>query len=231
MNVLHDAKSLYQLASKEFSIVQVEEEIIPFLEFVEAQHPQVVGEIGVRFGGNTFMFSRLFQNARRLFGLDIELRNVERLLYLAPAQIRMQFLEGSSYDPATVATVSRSLGADRFDFLFIDGDHEYDGALADFLCYYDMVRPGGIIAFHDIVPDEFAKTGKRTSGATLYGGGVYKVWENLKGRFEHKEFVKSWDQGGFGIGVLIKPSADPLPADWVAHWKAAGLGYSTLPVA
>lgn len=34
--------------------------------------------------------------------------------------------------------------------LFIDGDHNYEPAKADFLGWYDHVLPGGVIAFHDV---------------------------------------------------------------------------------
>jgi len=40
----------------------------------------------------------------------------------------------------------------RGDFLFIDGDHTYEGVEGDFEMYSPLVRRGGIIAFHDIVP-------------------------------------------------------------------------------
>ncbi len=33
------------------------------------------------------------------------------------------------------------------DFLFIDGDHLYDGVKIDFELYKKLVRPGGLIAF------------------------------------------------------------------------------------
>ena len=38
------------------------------------------------------------------------------------------------------------------DFLFIDGDHT--GVGRDYEMYRDLVRPGGLIAFHDIVADQ-----------------------------------------------------------------------------
>lgn len=36
------------------------------------------------------------------------------------------------------------------DILFIDGSHEYEDVKADFYAFYPFVKPGGIIAFHDI---------------------------------------------------------------------------------
>jgi len=117
--------------------------------------------------------------------------------------------------------LSRSSGAGRtreHSYVgTIDGDHEYEGVLADFNAYLPLVRPGGLIAFHDIVPDEFARTGHRTAGSQCYGGGVYKLWHELAARFEHREFVQSWDQNGFGIGVITKPDQLALPEVPLEH--------------
>jgi hypothetical protein len=33
-------------------------------------------------------------------------------------------------------------------------------------------------------------------------GGVPRFWRELKATRRHLEFVKSWQQGGWGIGVL-----------------------------
>lgn len=38
------------------------------------------------------------------------------------------------------------------EFLFIDGDHEYEAVEKDFLLYSPHVINGGVIAFHDIMP-------------------------------------------------------------------------------
>ena len=38
---------------------------------------------------------------------------------------------------------------ERFDFLFIDADHSYEGCKADFEAWQDLVKSGCEIAFHD----------------------------------------------------------------------------------
>lgn len=37
----------------------------------------------------------------------------------------------------------------HIDFMFIDGDHSYDGVKSDWEAYKGFLRPGSIIAFHD----------------------------------------------------------------------------------
>jgi len=57
--------------------------------------------------------------------------------------------------------------------------------------YAPLVKRGGIIAFHDIVP-----------GSPENVGGVPKFWNEIKRNFDFKEIVKDWNQNGYGIGVI-----------------------------
>ena len=77
------------------------------------------------------------------------------------------------------------------EFLFIDGDHSYEGVKDDFSKYAKFVKPGGIVAFHDIVP-----------GPPENVGGVPKFWGEIRQNFRHVEIVEDWNQGGCGIGVI-----------------------------
>lgn len=196
---------LYRIGQREFGILQVEAEITEILEYVALDRPRTVGEIGLKHGGNSFLFLRKFQDLQLFVGLDLLVANSRKLRYLAMPGQRLKFLEGNSYAPETVARVGAILGARQFDFLFIDGDHSYAGVCADLQAYYRFVRPGGLIAFHDIVPDEMARFGVRPESSSCYGGDVYRLWNTLKHHFEYREFVADWEQIGFGIGVIRKP--------------------------
>ena len=45
----------------------------------------------------------------------------------------------------------RSVGWEQpIDLLFIDGNHEYEAVLEDFANWSRFVRPGGVVAFHDV---------------------------------------------------------------------------------
>jgi predicted O-methyltransferase YrrM len=41
-------------------------------------------------------------------------------------------------------------GAGRIDLLFIDGDHSYEGCLADWKAYAPLLAPAARVAFHDV---------------------------------------------------------------------------------
>ena len=41
--------------------------------------------------------------------------------------------------------------SDKFDFIYIDGDHTYPGAKTDWDCFSPHLADGGIVAFHDVM--------------------------------------------------------------------------------
>ncbi|MBC8428598.1 class I SAM-dependent methyltransferase [bacterium] len=63
---------------------------------------------------------------------------------------RSHFIHSKSYNPYAVESTRKILNGSKIDLLFIDGYHDYKNVLSEFLLYKDLVRPGGIIAFHDI---------------------------------------------------------------------------------
>jgi predicted O-methyltransferase YrrM len=87
--------------------------------------------------------------------------------------------------------VERILGGEKVDFLFVDGDHTYEGVKRDFEMYSPLVRKGGIIAFHDIClhPPETRCE-------------VSKFWNEIKHGYKYVEIVEDWSQKWAGIGVL-----------------------------
>ena len=61
-----------------------------------------------------------------------------------------QFIAGNSADPKVIeCAYSLARGC---DVLFIDGGHSYEDVASDWMSYRDIVRPGGLIAFHDTAP-------------------------------------------------------------------------------
>lgn len=183
---------------------QVRSEIRALVERLQALKPATVLEIGTARGGTLFLFSRIATADAHLISVDLPFgqfgggypgwrAGLYRNFALPPQRITL--LRQDSHDARTVREVSHAFGERPVDFLFIDGDHSYDGVKADYEMYGPLVRPGGLIAFHDIVPGDAAEV-----------GGVPAFWQDLKtrehGRRPVSEFVESWQQGGFGIGLL-----------------------------
>lgn len=76
------------------------------------------------------------------------------------------------------------------DYLFIDGDHSYEGVKKDFELYSPLVRAGGVIVFHDIVPHKGSDC------------KVDEFWQEIKQKFKFKEFIEKPNQNMYGIGVI-----------------------------
>jgi predicted O-methyltransferase YrrM len=178
---------------------QIRPEILSFLKLIEKHPPATVLEIGTERGGTFFLFTQVATPDALLISLDLppspgcQYPAWREKLYrhFARGRQRIETLRGDSHSQQGLDLVRRQLAGRPLDLLFIDGDHSYDGVKKDFEMFSPLVPPTGIIGFHDIV-----------DGPEIYVGGVPRFWRELKQTRPHLEFVKSWQQGGWGIGVL-----------------------------
>lgn len=176
---------------------QIDSEIIRLMQLVRDLEPSTAMEIGRAGGGSLYLLSRACPSDAMIISLDLgrgPRAHARFFSSFARGAQRIRVLTGNSHDPAIVRRVQAALAGRSLDFLFIDGDHSYSGASADFAAYSLMVRPGGKIALHDIVP-----------GAEDGVGGVPELWQQVKADYECDEIVEDWAQGGFGIGVVTVP--------------------------
>jgi cephalosporin hydroxylase len=65
-----------------------------------------------------------------------------------------KYIQGNSQDVNTINQVKNE--CDKFDFLFIDGNHSTLGVLLDFQNYSPLVKKGGYICFDDYLDYEFS---------------------------------------------------------------------------
>lgn len=178
---------------------QVRSEITNLAKVVEELKPKTVLEVGTNKGGTLFLFSRLADPDATLISVDLPggvygggYPNWRIPLYNAfrRAQQALHLVRADSHAVETLEQVKAILGGRKVDFLFIDADHTYEGVKKDFELYSTLVRPGGVIAFHDIVPHP-----------PEYHCGVDIFWNEIK-RPESREFIEDRNQGWAGIGIL-----------------------------
>ncbi|MBY0522435.1 MAG: class I SAM-dependent methyltransferase [Gemmataceae bacterium] len=187
-----------------FPACQQEAEILRLLDILGALRPRRALEIGTQSGGTLYLISRMCDPAALLLSIDIHYGPAQRRAFprLAREQQRIVCLEADSQAPATRDRTERLLARQPLDFLFIDGDHSYAGVAADFQNFASLVRPGGVIAFHDIIPDSQMRHGVPS---TNWAGEVPRFWSEIRGRYDIEEFIANPEGDGFGIGVI--------------HWK------------
>jgi glycosyltransferase involved in cell wall biosynthesis/cephalosporin hydroxylase len=185
-------------------------EIVEFARFARDLAPKVFCEIGTMCGGTHLFMTQALPTVNASIAIDLLIQNKGQLRLLARAGLDSYFVQGPSAAGKTVARVVSILSGREIDLLFIDGDHRYEGVRADFLIYRRFVRDGGVVAFHDICEDYRARYGRETGQDA---GGVPALWRRLRSHYEHREFVESPDQDGFGIGALIHSQAVTPPDD------------------
>lgn len=186
-------------------------ELASLITIVRRLRPRTVLEIGTFRGGTLACWSAAarpdaclicIDRLEPVFGIVQADEHAAHLRRLVREGQHLVFLPYDSQLDSTAAAVSRELAGATVDFLWIDGDHRDEAVRRDFALYSPLVRPGGIIAFHDIHPD-----------SSMPDNQSHLLWRDLKRSHRVREFIDQ-DQpggGGMGIGVLqLEPAQEGL---------------------
>jgi len=190
-----------------FFAMQNRFELKKFLESIHSMNLKTVVEIGTAGGGVLYCLCQLADQSALIVSIDCpddpqeEMdHDFEPRLYAGfgqPGQ-RLEFIRTSSHLESTKTELIKKLCGRQIDLLFIDGDHSLGGVKTDFTMYIDLVKPKGIIAFHDIgiQPESW--------GA---GCDVKMFWDEIKLTHDYKEFI---DPDGLLNPEELKCSTRPL---------------------
>ncbi len=187
-----------------FRPIQIRSELLALAQRIERLRPRRALEIGTARGGSLFVLCRLAAEDAHVVSVDLPggwfgggYHAWRAPLYRAfarPGQ-RLDLLRVDSHAPETLERIhSLFLGA-PLDYLLIDGDHTYEGVKRDFDLYAPLVRPGGLVVLHDIVPQPHEPSCR-----------VPDFWRELRERPGAEEIVESWEQVGCGLGLLTPAS-------------------------
>ncbi len=193
-----------------FCPLQKRSEVLGLVERLRALRPARVCEVGAAGGGTAFLFAHAAADDARLISIDLAFSRARRRAVSGFVREGQELicLEADSHRRETVEAVRAHLDGHKLDLLYLDGDHSYEGVKMDFQFYAPLVRGGGLIVLHDIVPDYMTRYGQRTRSDT---GGVPRFWRELKARHTRvEEIVEDTEQDGFGIGILQADDADAL---------------------
>jgi predicted O-methyltransferase YrrM len=185
---------------------QVKEEITCLLRLLARQKLETILEIGTSYGGTLFLFTRISRPNALIISVNLPYDSFGRgypewrsILYKSfPSHKQKVFLVcEDSHRPSTLKTVKAILGERKVDFLFIDGDHTYEGVKRDFEMYSELVGKYGVIAIHDICFHT-------TTYARETGFGVDRFWREIREHFPYDELIEDEKQGWAGIGILYQ---------------------------
>ncbi|HYA79183.1 MAG TPA: class I SAM-dependent methyltransferase [Candidatus Nitrosopolaris sp.] len=179
---------------------QVRSEILQLAELVRQRKPRGVVEIGTANGGTLSIWCALADPKAVIISIDLPggihgggYPYWKTLVYrhFAQPEQSLHLLRADSHQPGTRDNLKAILPLEGIDFLFIDGDHTYDGVKTDFELYSALVRPGGLVVLHDICahPPEM-------------DCHVDQFWSEIRSRYKTWEYIENPHSGGFGIGVV-----------------------------
>jgi len=176
--------------------MQENQEVGELAQIVADRNPHSVVEIGSAYGGTLFLWSR-YLNPESITAIDISpyFKVRSRLWREFNQDVDYTFLNTSSQNESVRNRV-KDEHETGVDFLFIDGDHTYDGVKQDFELYSPLVNDGGIIAFHDIIEVNEKPW-----------MGVPQLWDELKSGYETEEIILPPGKDRGGIGVVYWESA------------------------
>lgn len=160
-------------------IQQRESDFLPVLQMIVDKKYKSLLEIGAYSGGCTYAYSQLCE---KVVSVDLQHRGKEKY-------DNVFYIWGDSHSETIIEKI-KSQG--KYDVIFIDGDHTYEGVKKDFELTKDFLNEGGIICFHDIW---------QSQECIRQNCHVYKLWDELKKKHYHIELgdVKTWG----GIGVIL----------------------------
>lgn len=169
-------------------LAQIEEELISLCRRVVDHKPRIIAEIGTWNGGTFYVWTRINPQAEKIISIDLPSGQFgggydeKRIKFFREFACDRQgtelyFIRGDSKSKETTDKLSEILRKDKIDFLYIDGDHTYEGIKKDFYIYLDFMSEKGLIGFHDI------NTFKE-------GYGVVKFWNEIKNNYRHEEFIR-----------------------------------------
>ena len=200
--------NLEELVDFSFSIgngiirpIQIKEEILELLKILQKRKSASILEIGTLNGGTLFLFTRVAREDALIISIDLPNGpfgggySPDRIpLYksFALEQQQLYLIRGNSHEQSTLMKVKEILNDNQLDFLFIDGDHTYEGVKKDFEMYSPLVREGGLIALHDIVYHPHAPQCR-----------VSDFWHEIRRKYKTKEIISSPDQTWAGIGLVF----------------------------
>ena len=177
---------------------QMAKEFADLLDIYKAHAPKYVLEIGVREGGTFYQWMKHARPDTTIIGIDFPIGEWGGKptadfpgfwKYAGERSVIINMILGDSHHELTKEGICGTMPS--IDFLFIDGDHSYNGVRDDFEFYSQLVSPGGVIAIHDILPN-----------TKDYKIAVPLYWAELKERYTCQELTSYDDQDGRGIGVV-----------------------------
>lgn len=169
---------------------QDELELAAAIRLVMEAEPQVILEIGCDRGGTLYAWRQLCDE---VYGITLEANADSGGARCADHGAAVFY--GDSHDPEALGWVRDQLVGRQVDVLVIDGDHSFPGVVQDVVMYAPLVRAGGLILMHDILPEHFPAV------------KTWRLWPQLTALYQTSEIRMR-----FGWGIIHVAEGDHFAA-------------------
>lgn len=178
---------------RHYASPQNEQELGQMLALIEGKTALL--EIGSSFGGTLKRMASVMKKGARIVSVDMPVDATPKFLnplhslktvckQLSWLGANVELFVGDSHSQPVIDAVSNFA---PYDFVFIDGDHSYEGMMADWKNYGPM---GKVVGFHDV------------------GGALpdcQRAWEEIKASgYRTEEFINRESKYMFGIGIVYR---------------------------
>lgn len=182
-------------------------------------------EVGVQTGRNLAHIRRNWEGRLVIgvdpwkpYGTDVTEEMHDEYAKMAMAEMRQSGKDYQLWRMESVKAaqllqeITKDKGEGLLDWVFLDGDHSYEGVIADIEAWYPLVKSGGILSGHDWVVDGWHRHGQPFSsvpealGAET-GPGPFYVRKAVLEKFKMEDLsITSPDTDlGWQSFLLVKP--------------------------
>jgi len=186
------ATDIIKFAERNFeSPGQHHAEIIPLIEWLLNKEIKNIFELGCYLRCNSSVLASV-AIGKKIFLDNTNAPQADQKLKAMFPDVQIHVAD--SHLQTSAQWVRDSLNGELFDFMFIDGDHSYEGVKQDYEMYWEFLKPGCWMAFHDI-----------NDSPTHHQMGCFvdEFWREISSQYEHMEFNAHEDWAG--IGLIRKP--------------------------
>lgn len=168
---------------------QVPEEYSRVILKILEKKPKSYLEIGIGNGGSWMTFSYI---NRKTLNISHSVDNLSYYQAIGQKIEEIEFIENFLSKDIENTCFFNMNSSDylnkcetKYDVIFIDGDHSYEGVKSDYINSLSLMNENGIMIFHDI--------------ASIGAPGVVQFWNEIKNTHKSEEFIHG---NTCGMGII-----------------------------
>ncbi len=118
-----------------------------YQEILVMHKPEIIIEIGTYKGGSALFLANMLDliGAGSIVTVDID----DTHRGIRPEHQRIDYIHGSSLDPAVFARIANLVKGKRNPLVILDGDHRCPHVLQELRLYQSLIEPGGYLIVED----------------------------------------------------------------------------------